>query len=219
MMPVISWTALKSFADTRNLLVQWVEDENFYFLAAIDGSLQLECTLNKNNRNNDLQDFEDNYKTLGANARNKINVNNITGTITLPAGASTESTQASIDAKIPTLGQKTSANSTPVVLSSDQSPIPTASKVALTPSSPASATVGIASASAVSANASRKGLVIVNLSINRISLGFGSTAVLNSGITLYPGGVFIMDEYTFNTSPVNTISSAASSPISIQEFT
>lgn len=41
----------------------------------------------------------------------------------LPTGAATEITLASIDSKLNTLGQKTSAFSVPVVLSSDQSPI------------------------------------------------------------------------------------------------
>lgn len=88
----------------------------------------------------------------------------------------------------------------------------------LTPAAPTAATVGVASASAVAANASRRGLVLVNTSINRISLGFGSTAVLDSGITLYPGGVFEMDMHTFDLGTVNAIASAASSNLAIQEY-
>lgn len=41
----------------------------------------------------------------------------------LPTGAATEATLASLDSKFNTLGQKTSANSAPVVLASDQSAI------------------------------------------------------------------------------------------------
>lgn len=72
------------------------------------------------------------------------NLNNITGTISLPTGAATEATLLSVEtntdnldvalstrladatftSRINTLGQKTMANSTPVVLSSDQSAIP-----------------------------------------------------------------------------------------------
>lgn len=88
----------------------------------------------------------------------------------------------------------------------------------LTPAAPAAATVGVASAQAVAANASRKGLVLVNVSNNRISFGLGATAVLDSGITLYPGGVWEMDEYTFDVGAVNAIASAASSPLAIQEW-
>lgn len=91
-------------------------------------------------------------------------------------------------------------------------------KTDLTPAAPTAVSVGITSASAVSANANRKGLSIVNTSINRVSLGFGQTAVLNSGVTLFPGGVFTMDEYSFDTAVVNAIASVASSNISIQEY-
>lgn len=92
-------------------------------------------------------------------------------------------------------------------------------KSSLTGSAPTSATVGVSSASAVSSNASRKGLVLVNTSQNTISLGVGNTAVLNSGITLAPNGVWVMDEYTFSTGAINAIASAASSNLSVHEFT
>lgn len=56
------------------------------------------------------------------------NINNVSGTVSLPTGASTSALQttgntslSSIDTKTPTLGQKTMANSSPVVIASDQS--------------------------------------------------------------------------------------------------
>lgn len=93
-------------------------------------------------------------------------------------------------------------------------------KTPLTASAPATATVGTGSSTVVSSNASRKGLAIVNLSSNTISLAFGaSPAVLNSGITLTQlGSVYEMSEYDYVTSAVNAIASAGSSIISIQEF-
>jgi hypothetical protein len=93
-----------------------------------------------------------------------------------------------------------------------------ATKTDLTPSAPTAASVGVASAQAVAANASRKGLVLVNTSNATISLGFGSAAVLNSGVTLRPDGVFEMDEYTFDLGAVNAIASAAASNLAIQEY-
>jgi hypothetical protein len=49
------------------------------------------------------------------------NITNISGTISLPTGAATETTLAAMSAKLPsTLGTKTSANSLGVVLASDQ---------------------------------------------------------------------------------------------------
>jgi len=90
---------------------------------------------------------------------------------------------------------------------------------ARTASGPAAATVGAASAAVVSSNANRKGLVLTNLSNNRISFAVGTPALLDQGITLYPGGVWEMDEFTFTTGEIRAIASAASSPLAIQEFT
>jgi hypothetical protein len=89
---------------------------------------------------------------------------------------------------------------------------------ALTASSPTAATVGASSAQAVASNANRAGLVLVNTSVNRISIAFGATAVLDSGITLYPQGTYCMGPLDFTTAAVNAIASAASSNLAIQEF-
>jgi hypothetical protein len=91
-------------------------------------------------------------------------------------------------------------------------------KTSLTANSPTAASVGVTSAQILAANSSRKGLILTNTSNNNISLGFGSAAVLNSGITLYPNGVFSMDEYMFTTSAINAIASVASSNLGIQEW-
>lgn len=88
----------------------------------------------------------------------------------------------------------------------------------LTPSAPTVAAVGIASAQAVAAAATRKGLILRNLSNARISLGFGSAAVLDSGVTLYPRDSFEMNEYDFDLAAVNAIASAAASSLAIQEY-
>lgn len=95
-----------------------------------------------------------------------------------------------------------------------------AGAVSLTASSPTAATVGVASAAAVSANTNRKGLVLVNTSAATISIAFGAAAVLNSGITLMAnGGTFVMDNNTFNTGEVRAIAGAAASNMAVQEFT
>lgn len=88
----------------------------------------------------------------------------------------------------------------------------------LTPSAPATATVTTTASTIVSANANRKGLIVQNLSNVRVSLGLSATAVLNSGITLYPGGTLIMDPFCFDTGLVSAIAAAAGSVVSIQEF-
>jgi hypothetical protein len=69
--------------------------------------------------------------TVTANQGGTWNINNITGTVSLPTGAATSALQttgntslSSIDGKTPTLGQKTMAGSSPIVIASDQSVIP-----------------------------------------------------------------------------------------------
>jgi hypothetical protein len=99
-----------------------------------------------------------------------------------------------------------------------ETPLVVNTKTDLSPSAPTVASVGVASAQAVAAAATRKGLILRNLSNARISLGFGSAAVLDNGVTLYPRDTFEMDEYDFDLAAVNAIASAAASSLSIQEY-
>lgn len=93
-------------------------------------------------------------------------------------------------------------------------------KTPLTGSAPTNVSVGVTSAQAVAANASRKSLVLINTSSNNISFGIGANAaVLNNGITLTPNGVWESDEYSYVTSAINAIAAGASSNLSVQEFT
>jgi hypothetical protein len=92
-------------------------------------------------------------------------------------------------------------------------------KTPLTASSPTFATVGVASSLVVPSNAARKGLALINTSTNNISFGIGVAAVMGSGITLTPNGVWEMDEFTFSTAAINAIASLAGSNLAIQEFT
>jgi hypothetical protein len=94
----------------------------------------------------------------------------------------------------------------------------TVTKVNLTANAPAAASVGISSAQALAANANRKGLILINTSQNTISVAFGATAVLNSGITLDSGASWTMTDYTHTTAAVNAIAAAGSSNLAIQEF-
>lgn len=89
----------------------------------------------------------------------------------------------------------------------------------LTASAPATGSVGVTSASLVAANASRRGLVIVNLSVNTVSFGIGQAAELNKGISLTQNGVWEMDAATFSLAQIFAIASAGSSTVSVQEFT
>ena len=124
----------------------------------------------------------------------------------LPTSAATQATLASVLTELQLKADLTETQ-------------PVSTKTALTAASPTAATVGVASAEALATNANRRGLVLVNTSDNTISLGIGAAAVLNSGITLQPGAIWTMNEYTFSTGAINAIASAAGSNLSIQEWT
>lgn len=84
---------------------------------------------------------------------------------------------------------------------------------------PTNASVGVASAQVLAANPSRRGLILVNTSVNAISIAFDQAAVLNSGITLAAnGGSFTMTVPSFNQGAINAIAAGAASNLAIQEF-
>jgi hypothetical protein len=92
--------------------------------------------------------------------------------------------------------------------------------VGLSPASPTAVVVGVASAIVVASNASRKGLKLRNLSTSsqRISLAYGTPAVLDTGDTLYAQDVYAMSQYDFTTGDVRAIASAAGAVLAIQEL-
>lgn len=147
---------------------------------------------------------------LGLNKLDGVNANLVTATATLN----------SIDNGIPvSLGQTTMAGSMPVVFASDQNITVTPVKVFLTASSGTFATVGLASAQAVAANLNRGGLILTNTSAAIIYIEIGVTAVVGSGIPIYPGGSWTMDAYNYTSAAINAIATLASSNLAIQEFT
>lgn len=92
-------------------------------------------------------------------------------------------------------------------------------RLALTASSASQATVSTASATAVPSNTSRTGLVVINCSPVRMSLGLGAAAVLHKGITLYPGGTWEMGEYTMFKGAVAAVAESGSTNLlAFQEF-
>lgn len=96
---------------------------------------------------------------------------------------------------------------------------PVSTKTPLTALTPTFATVGVTSAQVLASNVDRKGCVLINRSTGNISFGIGANpAVLDSGITLTPNGVWDMSEYDYVTSAINAIASVAGSNLTIQEF-
>lgn len=85
--------------------------------------------------------------TVAATQSGTWNINNISGTISLPTGAATDTLQttgntslSSINTKTPALGQTTMAGSSPVVIASDQSAILIKGGIAITTGTVSSAT-------------------------------------------------------------------------------
>lgn len=62
--------------------------------------------------------------TVAATQSGPWDITNISGTVSLPTGASTEATLSALSAKFNSLGQNTMVNSAPVVIASDQTVIP-----------------------------------------------------------------------------------------------
>lgn len=87
------------------------------------------------------------------------------------------------------------------------------------PNGPAAISVGLATTTILAASGTRKSVRLVNTSNARISLGFGSAAILDSGITLFPGGVFNMDDFDFTQESIEGIASLAASNIGVQVYT
>lgn len=83
--------------------------------------------------------------TVAATQSGTWNITNISGTVSLPTGAATQTTLASIDTKTPALGQALAAASVPVIL-------PSATITTLTPLSTVTANIGTAGTLALAAN-------------------------------------------------------------------
>lgn len=161
-------------------------------------------------------------------ATDSINVQDITGTISLPTGASTEAKQdtgnaslASIDGKLNSLGQKASAASTPVVLASDQTSIPVVSEVAkgtLTNRSGTTSGTANTSTEIIPANANRKYLIIQNVSSAIIWINFGGAATTSQpSFQLSIGATFAMEGNFVSTEAVHAISSKSSMGFTAKE--
>lgn len=62
----VKWPIFKSFVNSKDLSIQYLDYGSEYSLQAFDGYFTLECVLDKNpSDTTDLLDFENNYKTNG----------------------------------------------------------------------------------------------------------------------------------------------------------
>lgn len=178
--------------------------------------------------------------TVAATQSGTWNITNISGTISLPTGAATESTLSAMSGKLPaTLGQKTMANSMAVTISSDQSAIPatqsgtwtvqpgnTANTTAwLVKEEPSTtATVSSVSSSAtnvtiLASNASRKGAAVYNDSTQVLYLKLGTTASSTSYTVQIPsGGYFELPNPKVYTGQIDGIWASANGAARVTEW-
>lgn len=74
----VSWTQFKSFVDSKNLSIQFIELENEYILTTFDKFFEIECILDKNpSDTSELNDFETNYKSTFHTLRISKEVNSL----------------------------------------------------------------------------------------------------------------------------------------------
>lgn len=143
----------------------------------------------------------------------------------LPAGAATSALQtsgnaslSSIDSKLPaTLGQKTSANSLAVVISSDQSPIAVTNSLSST-AAITSVSNAITSTVLLAANTLRRGFIIYNDSLAIVFVAFAATASTTAfSVKLQPGSEY--EPGIDYTGIISSIASAAVGAMRVTEFT
>ena len=84
---------------------------------------------------------------------------------------------------------------------------------------PDAAVVNTSSSQVLGANASRKGLVLMNISKKKMSFALeGATAVLDSGITLLGGGTWTMDKGSLTLGAINAVGEKNGQELAMQEF-
>jgi len=162
--------------------------------------------------------------TVAATQSGTWNITNVSVAVSLPTGASTETTLSAINGKLNSLGQKTMANSAPVVLASDQASIPVTGTFTSAVVTAATATLSNVSGSASSvsvlaSNASRKGATFYNDSTASLYLKFGTTASTSSfTVLMQPGAYYELPTTAVYTGALDGIWSAANGAVRVTEL-
>ena len=148
------------------------------------------------------------------------NINNISGTVSLPTGAATDSTLSTMSGKLPaTLGQKTSSNSMAVVIASDQSAV-TVSEVTSGTSTITSVSGAVTSTQLLASNTSRKNAAFYNDSTAILYLKLGTTASTTSYTVQIPAsGYYELPVGKIYTGEIDGIWSGAVGAVRITELT
>jgi trimeric autotransporter adhesin len=142
-----------------------------------------------------------NLQALSVNSSGQLNVNNISGTVSLPTGAATSSNQTTLGSQTTKINDGTN---TAAVKAASTAPVATdpALVVAISPNTGAVTTFPATSSTAtltnvassassvqiVASNAGRKGFYVFNDSTQVLYLKFGTTASTSSYTVQVPGG-------------------------------
>jgi len=143
----------------------------------------------------------------------------------LPAGASTSALQttgntsiASIDTKTPALGQAAMGASQPVVIANDQTSIPvTPGRGAVTNRS-GTITAGGTAQTLAAVNASRKYLIIQNVSAGDLWINFTTTAIVGQpSVKIGPDASFVMEASFVSTELISIIGATTGQAFAAKE--
>lgn len=148
------------------------------------------------------------------------NITNVSGTVSLPTGASTETTLAAASAKLPaTLGQKAMAASMAVAIASDQSTITVAQLKGAT-NTVTSVASSASSVSLLASNANRTGATFYNDSSAIAYVKLGTTASTSSfTIAMAAGSYYELPfENKMYTGAIDAIWASATGNMRISEF-
>lgn len=152
--------------------------------------------------------------TVTANQGGAWNLTNISGTVSLPTGAATETTlatrlaDATFTGRINTQGQKAMTASTPVVIASDQSAVPVSGTITTTPPANASTNVAQFGGTNVSTGTGASGA-----GIPRVTVANDSIVTANAGTNLNTSALLLDSTFTGRVNTQGQKTMAASTPV------
>lgn len=150
--------------------------------------------------------------TVAATQSGAWNITNVTGTVSLPTGAATETTLAALNTKTPAQGQALMAASVPVVIASNQSAVPVSASSLPLPTGAATETTLAAASAKLPATLGQK-VMASSLAVT-IASDQGAIPVTASFSPAYLSVVDLFDANILDTSSTN-IPGSGGSPVQV----
>lgn len=160
-----------------------------------------------------------NQSAIPASQSGTWNITNVSGTVSLPTGAATETTLSAINGKLPAQGQALAANSQPVVLTVlQEAALKTNQNGTLTDRSGTCSATPLTATTLAASNAARKYLFIENNSTaGDIYINFTTSATATNSVVLKPFATYEMSGSFVSTELISVASNAASATFSAKE--